>query len=274
MVEGGAKQARGALALAARRVPYVLFLDDNFRGHRGRPADRATWTAAAQAAAWVVVTSEQIGHEVAQVLSLRQTMLMSPGVDLEQLPLADQSEARVALGLSPAGTVLTWLGPLEADAHLDVLALTHRHLAGTTLLIAGSGSNDGMIAAMTLATRPSSPVIPIGPDTPAVSVTAGLAATVCITQTLDAAERLLALGRRVVCWPNDEIEALGGLVPGKQVVFVAQPNSDSLQAALQSALDADKNSPLSEEDVKAMRESLGQSGLGARIAQVMVDNLG
>lgn len=106
---------------------------------------------AAQASASIGVcqalmdTLGELGAERSKLHTLRN------GVDLERFVPEDRAQARQRLGLPPEGRYLLSVGHLveRKGHHLAIEALTH--LPGVTLLIAGSGPEEG--ALKTLAKR-------------------------------------------------------------------------------------------------------------------------
>ena len=109
-------------------------------------------------------------EHLAQLAGVEEMELLAAGLDLTNLPLGERGQARAALGLPEGMKVLGLVGPLDPATHLETLSLAHRHLAGVALLVAGDGPAEGTLFAMANATRPSSPVIHVGPLTPATRV--------------------------------------------------------------------------------------------------------
>ena len=266
-------------ALAALRLPVVMTMDAStvagFEAPEPRPAllelQRGALTTAAHLARRVLVPSGRDAEVVARALAEPRLEIHAPGISLEALPLASREEAREAMGLVQASRFVALVADLEPELRLDLLALAHRRLAGVGLLIAGEGPQLALIGPMEMATRPSSPVLHLGPRTPATTVAATLAADVTLSLSptgLDPrALESAALGRRQVVLAEETAAAVAALYPGEDAVRRADPHPEALLSALSDALEAEARGPLGA--VAAARDRLDATRSGERLAELL-----
>ena len=262
---------RGGLLFAAqsyRRGPSVLYFCA--RPLSGLRPDAASWRrlaagrllgAAANRAAKVFAETEDAADGVLR-LGVREVEIVSRGVDLSQLPLAERHEARTALGLPPSSRVVAMVGPLDDEARLQIVGLAHRRLAGVTLLVAGSGRAEGLLSALAASARPSSPVLTLGPQSPGTTVAAALAADVGLAWDAETSRAFLALGRRVVT-PSDLAHHVIGNEPAPpypeyRSVFEMDVSREGVLHALRSALEEDAAHPFDSSAIEQARARLDE----------------
>ncbi len=261
-------------ALAAARVPYSLLFGGEPFGADTHPLTRETWRAAARGARVNLAEDEALAQRWAEALELPEVLAFGPRLDLGPWPLADRQQARRALGLPEQAQYLGLIADLEPPLRLDLLALAHRKVPGAGLLIAGDGSLRTMIEAMRVATRPSSPVLPLGPRSPTHDLAVALAADVHLLLDGDTARpealAAAALGRRQVNLHEASATRLARLYPEHRTVFLAEPSEVSLTAAISRALEEERQAgPLPEAAVQATRRALDQSTLARRLVSLV-----
>ncbi|MCA9555650.1 MAG: hypothetical protein KC933_36810, partial [Myxococcales bacterium] len=213
---------------------------------------------------------------LARLAGVEEMELLAAGLDLTNLPLGERGQARAALGLPEGMKVLGLVGPLDPATHLETLSLAHRHLAGVALLVAGDGPAEGTLFAMANATRPSSPVIHVGPLTPATRVITACAADVALTLTegrlSEESWALAALGRRQVVFPAEGTDGVAALYPEHRTVFEASPEQAPLQFVLQAALQEEATQgALPDAAVASVRRRLDAATRWARLAERVVE---
>ncbi len=260
-------------ALRTLRIPYVFGYGAPLLGDKGL-LQEALKPALRQAAlgATVVVASTSEAEAELTSLGLAGAARLLPPVALDLLPLGAREEAKEALGLVPQGRFLALVGPWDADVRFDLLALAHRRLAGVGLLLVGEGAQAHLVGAMAAATRPSSPVITLGDETPARALVAACAADICLSLTdqrcSPAAWRYAALGRRQVAFRVPGCENLDTLYPGHEAVFYAERSASDLEATLAHALKIEATEgPLPAGLVQQARERL--SNPAAQLAHLL-----
>ncbi|MBK6685195.1 MAG: hypothetical protein IPG45_12065 [Deltaproteobacteria bacterium] len=261
-------------ALAAARVPYSLVFGEAPFSAETNPLTRESWRAAARGARVNLAEDEAQAQQWAEALELPEVLAFGPRLDLGPWPLADRLEARRALGLPIEAQYLGLIADLEPPLRLDLLALAHRKVPGAGLLIAGTGSLTTMIEAMRVATRPSSPVLPLGPRSPTHNLAVGLAADVHLILDGDAARpealAAAALGRRQVNLHEASATRLARLYPEQRTVFLAEPSEASLSSAISRALEEERQQgPLPGAAVEATRRALDESTLGRRLVSLV-----
>jgi hypothetical protein len=282
--------------LAALRVPYVLYVSDALEApstardeepEQGPAAaaraaaalfkdeaQRRALRLAARGARAVLVEDAALAEPIAAKLDVEEVSVLPTALSLDALPLFERARTRAALGLSDHLTFLGLATPLAPEVRLDLAALAHRHLAGVGLLVAGHGEQDTMIGAMAAATRPSSPVLHLGPHTPTLSVAVHLASEVCLSLRHDRlgedALEILALGRRLVALDVPGVEDLEALYPGLEAVHLAAPTPDDLMRAIADALEAEERlGPLPEAAVHYARRHLGPERRASALAELL-----
>ncbi|MEM1023413.1 MAG: hypothetical protein AAF627_05230 [Myxococcota bacterium] len=238
----------GALA-AGLRAPLVAHFDTLASPD---PAERLRLQVGLQRARVVTAASDSLAERLGASLGIRGVEVLRSGFDLEALPLLSREEGRRLLGLDARQRVALLTGPMSQDRPVELLALAHRKVPGLTLLVVASGPRLPVLRAMTVATRPSSPVI-ILPEQPAA-----------LGAALAAADVGLALDRQR--WgPESELYAVAGLPqvafhpPGKEnpgFVFasVERPSEDGLIEAIERALELPVPDPT---QVARVRTQLG-----------------
>lgn len=266
-----------AAALAAARIPYVLWAPRGALEDLAGPRDLLdnALRGACGGAAAVIVGADAVAEQLARHAGVEDMELLSAGLDLEDLPLGDRAEARAALRLPEGPRVLGLVGPLGPETGLELLSLAHRTLAGVTLLVAGDGPSESAIFAMGGATRPSSPVVHVGPLAPATRVVTACAADVTLaldTRTLsEESWRLAALGRRQVAFDVPGTDAVAALYPEHRTVFATPEHPEALRQVLAAALDEEAaQGPLPADAVQAARAALDVGTRWSRLVERVV----
>jgi hypothetical protein len=249
----GARSAPAALA--ALRVPVTLLVADGSLG--------PGFLTSARFARALVALDPEVPPQLAERTGIRGISVLGGGLfDLDDLPTGTRAAAREQIGLERSQRFLAVTGDLDAPARLDLLALAHRKLAGVGLLVIGTGDQDARVAAMSAATRPSSPVLHIP--------TLDLEARRIALQAADVALALrpegvgedaylaAALGRVVVALDAPGLERLEALYPGLGAVTrVPEPSPDALEASIRAGLER-ADAPLPPRAVDAARRSLAR----------------
>lgn len=277
-VEASARNLAVRRILSRRGIPYILYVDSFLWTELPGPMRemvRMSLQRAVRHAHEVWISKLEHGRRLARTLGYPYASLIPRGVNLKTLPLGDRAEAQSALGLNPHIRWLTLVGPLDATLNLPVLSLAHRQLPGVGLLIAGDGPQSSAVFAMASATRPSSPVIYVGPQNDATTVASICAAEVCISlvpdRMPDIAWTYSALGRRQVSMKHPGLVLLEGLYPNDQTVFETRLNPESLKLSIRSALDAEASSgPLRPDAVQKTRRALDRTNFATRMAEELV----
>lgn len=273
---GGWRPEVGVLSFSAGQLPRALSLRAPYLAwaeaapraeHRVAQASLTTLGAGAEA---LLCPSGALGEALADRYRLPRVELIEPGLDLNEAPLGPRAEALAVLGAPPRQRFAACLSELAEAEQLAPLALAQREVPGLGLLITGMGPQRSRVRAMELATRPSSPVIHLGPSTPATRVLAACACTIGVdVSPSQAGARLLAAqGRRLVVLDGPELPRLQALYPPLLCpLFVARPEPRSLRHAIQQALDAEERlGPLPPDTVTAARQQLDADKLGARLS--------
>ncbi len=237
--------------LAGLRAPLVAHFE-RLEPPSLTATDRLRLQSSLQNAVAVTTSSDELAHRLQTETGLRGVRVLRPGFDLETLPLLPREEARAALGLEPRQRVAVLTGPLLDDVRVDLLALAHRKVPGLALVVVASGTQLPVVRAMTVATRPSSPVL-ILPEEPA-ALGAALGAGdlgLALAEGRFGAESELyaAAGLPQVAFPHVELEA-------RDFVYVSprHPTEAGLLEALEEALDGPRPAAAS---TSALRARLG-----------------
>lgn len=275
-VEGTHRTSAVTAALYAARVPYVLAmasapLGDATSRALAKPRLPITVEACRQAvrlsmrgAASTIAWDRSVAEHLAEQTGVTNAQIAEAPLDLGRLPLGARAEARAALGLRDEIRYVALVADLADDLPYELLLYAHRAVAGTGLLVAGDGPGMERIHAMALATRPSSPVIAVGPKTDGTMVALTCAADVCLSLGLrraaPEARGYAALGRRQVLFDVPDAASLAALYPTLDTVFAAAPTADALTEALRCALAEERASgPLPYWAIEAARRALGRS---------------
>lgn len=277
-VEGTHRTSAVTAALTAAKIPYVLGVD---RAVLAAPAANGTETAlvpqrlpitvelcrqavrlSMKNARATVVPDRGIARHLHQETGVPTATIAEDGLDLSRLPLGARDEARRALRLPEGTRFVALIADLTSDLPYELLLFAHRATAGTGLLVAGDGPGANQIGAMTVATRPSAPVIHVGPKSEAVALAVACAADVGLTLTANAPETRLfaALGRRQVMFDAPEAADVARLYPAHDTVFTAPPVADALAEATRRAIATEREAgPLPFWAVEAARKGLGRT---------------
>lgn len=248
--------------LGARRIPVVLEVDTRIDDARGlaKEAARQALASAARSASALVVRSEAMAAHLEREVGIRGAQVLTTGPDISSLAPIPREAAKQRLDLPRDRRYLALCAPLGPTVRVDLLAHAHRRVPGVGLLVLGAGPGLSTINAMTVATRPSSPVIRL-PEQPAALVAAICAAEVTLALREDALgeESLLyaGLGRRQVGLPTVDPSAVEAFFPEERAWIAAAASSDSaLLRAIEEALDAEeRRPPLSITGAEALRMS-------------------
>lgn len=276
------------LALAALRVPYVLELNGRALDeleNLGRPPLAISVVAvnlslAIRGARAVVAVSEKIGQHAVDRLGAREVSIIPNGADLDVATPGGRDAAKTALGLPVEMRFLTMVGSLAPELRLDLLAEAHRKISGTGLLVVGDGPQADFIQAMRAATRPSSPVIFLGPRPHEEAVLAIRAGHACVNvRDGDLGMRGLeyaAVGRRQVAFEVEDSDRLRSLYPDhlKAVLLVEERTAPALRKAIEAALEAEEiQGPLPDADIANARATIGWDHTARQVAQVLEEAL-
>ena len=147
------------------------------------------------------------------------------------------------------------------------------------LLVVGGGAQEGFIEAMTMTTRPSSPVVFLGRRSHEEAILAVRSADVCLnmrdgclgTKSLEYA----AVGKRQVAFATEGSERLESMYSGLSAVHLVQERSASaVQKAIENALHAEKKmGPLPSHAIEEARQSLGWSATAQKIAELLESHI-
>jgi glycosyltransferase involved in cell wall biosynthesis len=270
-------------ALSALRVPIVLELNGPVLSQlelRGRTplqvaAARASLRGAVRLSRALVAASPALADHAQHELGARRIEIVGNGVELEVAVPGDRGAARRALGLPEELRLVTLVGTLTPELRLDLLAEAHRKLPGVGLLIVGDGAGSDFVKAMSVASRPSTPVLHLGAQPHPVAIQAIQAADVCVNvHDTDLALKGLeyaAVGRRQVCFRVAGAERLEQLYPGLEAVRLVDERSPAaLAEALLSALRAERTQgPLPDAAVTLARRELGWERKAERLLEVL-----
>ena len=220
--------------LRRTELPYVVHVLSRPSGLT-RLWDDPRFLRAARGARGVFTHRPEEAERLAAELGMRGVGVVSPtsdGVD----PVA----ARSRMGLAPLPH-LAIVDPLEPSFPLELVALTHRRLAGCGLLVVGTGSGDPLAGAASASTRPSSPVLHVPSNAPEARHTAvGAAELVLALDEADprpAAALALAHDRTAVVWAAAQAQ-LEALDPPPRLLPVDERTPEALRRALQRGLAA------------------------------------
>lgn len=254
-VEGTHRTSAVTAALTAAKIPYVLGVDRLVLA--GAPAADETTRAlvpqrlpitvevcrqavrlSMKNARATVVPEAAIAEHLLRETGVMGALVTDDGIDLTRLPLGGRTDARLALGLPEGTRFVALVADLTEDLPYELLLFAHRATAGTGLLVAGDGPGARQIGAMSIATRPSAPVIHVGPKTEGVALAVACAADVGLTLTPEAPETRLyaALGRRQVMFEGPDAARVARLYPTHDTVFAAHRTAESLAEATRRAI--------------------------------------
>ena len=256
-----------AAALRAMKIPYAVWIPPEM--DVAHSANGAGWRSAEA----VIVSKWSQGRALAATHgSLRVTQVF-PGLDLGVLPLGDRRQAQAALGLAAHSR---WLGLIAPDREsLALLDEVYRSHPGVGLITSAENTALDRIQAMIATARPSSPVLPVAPRSPATDlVTACIAEVGVDLQQPDpgpGALTFLAQGRRIVSVAGDNALPLSDLYPpARRAVHVAAPTPASVRAAVTAAMAAHAElGPLPDAEVTEARAQLDRATWSNRIADVL-----
>jgi hypothetical protein len=249
-----------AAALVATRVPLVLDADDVPREPDGLPpeGEQAALAVSTRAAASTLASSAAAAARL-QAVGGRAPTIIADLVPLPELLPGGRHDARAALGLPLDQPIIAHVGPLEPYARLELLAEAHRHAAGVGLLMIAEGSLQSFAHAMTLSTRPSSPVLVLTPEAAPVALWAADVLVWLGPARARAVTDPLALGRRVVVLEEDAHLAACYPAALRAVHVAAAPTPRAVLAAVGEALAAEAElGPLPSAAVSAARHHLDQ----------------
>lgn len=266
------------------RLPVVLelngpILDEMARMGRGEDRIRIVRSllqiAIARSRA-VVAASDNVGRYATEELNAGNVVVIPNGADLDVATPGDKLAARRELKMPERGKVVTMVGTLVPELRLDLLSEAHRKLPGTALLVAGDGPKADMLEAMAMTTRPSSPVVYIGPVPHEKAILAIRAADVCVNvRDGDLGMKGLeyaAVGRRQVAFRMEGSDRLAALYPPElaAVHLVDERSGIALRKALEDALDAEERlGPLPPEAIEKARAKLGWVDKAERVAALL-----
>ncbi|MFO0722378.1 MAG: glycosyltransferase family 4 protein [Myxococcota bacterium] len=259
-------------ALSLARIPVVLELNgpilEELSRRQRSPQAIALARASLQAAVWqarsVVAASENVGRHAREALAATQVEVVLNGVDLEIALPEDRASARRFFELPEGPRFLVLVGTLVQELRLDLLAEAHRKLPGVGLLIVGDGPQAAFVDAMSVAARPSSPVLFTGAVPHPVAIRAIAASDVALNvRDGDLGMKGLeyaAVGRRQVAFEMPGSARLEGLYPPEleAVHLVKERSVPALRAAIVAALAAEeRQGPLPKPAIDAARAQLG-----------------
>ncbi len=267
-----------AAALQKARIPYVLWVNAFGPLAPGplQPMRKAALSYVGRTATAVIVAADAIANQLAQQTGIADMELLGTGVDLSRLPLGNRQEAKAALRLPPDMRVLGLIGDLTDTTGLESLTFAHRRMPGVALLVAGEGPQAKAIYGMAASTRPSSPVIHVGPLTPATRVLTGCAANVGLALdrfTLsEESWQLAALGRRQVTFDVEGTDAVAAVYPEHRTLFCGSEDPEALRETLLMALEEeDSAGPLPAAAVQQARTQLDASTQWQRLADRVLE---
>lgn len=232
--------AATAAILTAARVPIIVDLDDRPRAPDGLPpeGEQTALSLTVRAAAAAIAASSASAARAHALGARVVTVIGEPHPLPEMLP-GTRRDARAALGIPLDQPLLAHVGPLDPSAQLELLHEAHRHAAGVGLLIVEHGPRASFAHAMTVSTRPSSPVLVLTPEAAPVALWAADALVWLGPARSAAVIDSLALGRRLVLLERDD-HLLGAYDPALEAVHVAeQPTPRAILEAMGRALQAE-----------------------------------
>lgn len=243
--------------LQAQLRPYVLWCADS------DPLEAESLQAIAKLgprADAILVRSGAEGEAIARATGLSQIEVLESGIDLSQLVIAKQDEALAALGVPPGQRFVGLLSALEEGALLERFGLAQRQVPGLGLLVVGEGPALNLVDALAFNTRPSSPVIHIGPEGPATRLLLSVAANFGVLLDADLAHGFLFLaqGRRLLAPEGPELPRLHALYPPARLAVLSyRPDGLDLKAKLFALQAIDRElGPLPEADVMRARAAI------------------
>ncbi len=278
-VEGTHRTSAVTAALTAAKVPYVLGVDRAVLA--GAPAPNGSTRAlvpqrlpitvevcrqavrlSMKNAKATIVPERGIADHLLRETGVPGALVTEEGVDVTRLPLGGRDDARRALNLPEGTRFVALIADLTEDLPYELLLFAHRATAGTGLLVAGDGPGARQIGAMSIATRPSAPVIHVGPKTEGVALAVACAADVGLTLTPNAPETRLfaALGRRQVMFEGPESASVARLYPTHDTVFTAAMRADALAEATRQAIATEREAgPLPFWAIESARKQLAKT---------------
>ena len=268
----GAEAAAAAAVLAPLSIPYVVLANKKSPACGAQKPDVGLMLRRAHA---VIVPRWRDGRILADRYGSLSVVTVVDGLSLGNQPRGDKAEALKALGLFPQQRMAGVIGSLGDHTRLDLLAGSYRAIAGLGIFVAGDGPGLDLINAMTVAARPSSPVVAVGPRSPAVDLTTACASTVGLDLEAsgpgDGILVFLAQGRRVVTIAGEDATPLLDLfAPELRAVHVARPTEDGVRDGLAAVLEAESTlGPLPAAAVEQARYLLDADTWPRRIADVL-----
>ncbi len=264
-------------ALRNLRVPTILTVDSSLDLQRiaDQPLRLAALMTVAARAQALVCPSEAIAQRAVNLLRAAEASVVEPGLPLGSLARTERAKAKAQLGLHEDIRLLAMVGPLDPELRLDLVAHAHRKLSGVGLLIVGDGQGADFVQAMRAATRPSAPVLYMGPQPEETLRGALLAAHAVLDARAEGPSRYtplaLALGRRCVGFSSSGWARLLPLYPPElnALTLVEPTEPQILRSALERTLSADGKAPLPEPAIRAAQSALGWSGAAQKIAQII-----
>lgn len=263
-------------ALQALRIPVVVEVDGPLVGADedglGPALHRETLRAAIRGAAAVIAPEARFAAELDRALGVRGARVIEDGLDPAGLEPMDPGQAKRELGLLEAQRFFALTARLDDRIALEPLMFAHRKIAGAGLLVVGSGPREDAVAAMAVATRPSSPVLLLE-DRPEARRRAIAAADIGLTLNTErpgpTSRRYAALGRRQVAFDHPDLDPIETAFSGETPVLRAPtppprpapgppsegvPGTEDLRAAMAEALAVHRaQGPLSAARVAAFR---------------------
>lgn len=258
-----------ATTIAAQTKPYVVW-GPSIPAIKSSAARRIVTNARA-----VIVGEWSTARRLAAIFGSIRAVTVQPGLALADHPIGPRTEALEALGLAPHQRMIGLIGDLDDEMALELLDPTYRRRPGVGLLITGDGPKLSKIHAMSAATRPSSPVMPVGPRSTATNLITACASTIGIDLATPGpgpgALYLLAQGRRVITIAGEDATSLVDLYPASShAVTIAEATADGVHIAIETALDAEHRlGPLSESAIHAARDQLDARTWARRFADVL-----
>lgn len=274
-------------ALSTLRIPVLLelngpILDEMMRMGRGPgviETVRGVLRSVIAQSLGVVVPLPSVGEHAQKELLADNIYLIENGADLSNATPGDVGEARRGLGLPEHQRIIAAIGNLAPELRFDLLAEAHRKIPGVMLLVVGGGAQEGFIEAMTMTTRPSSPVVFMGRRSHEEAILAVRSADVCLnmrdgclgTKSLEYA----AVGKRQVAFATEGSERLETLYEGLSATHLVQERTaEAVHQAIENALQAEKTmGPLPLAAIDDARQSLGWSATAKKIADLLESHL-
>ena len=261
--------------VSGARVPYVLLRPQP----HGLPGPLGS--AVVRRARALIVDRWAQGRAWVRRFGSARVVQIAPGLDLADHPLGDREEARVALGLDGQQRMLGLISDLDDTAQLSLLDGVYRAHPGVGMLVSGEGAQSVRVNAMTVAARPSAPVVPVGARSTATDLVTACAATIGLDLDLPAeppattrpaaSMNFLVQGRRLVTIAGEAATPLLDLYPAdRRAVHIARPTGDGVRAAIAAALEAEQTlGPLPPEEIAEVRRALDATTWPDRVADVV-----